>query len=234
MSFCVNCGVELADSEPRCPLCGTEVVNPADKSAKNSTPPFPRVNTIPAPHVSRGSLLKLFSLIFLLPVIICVVCDLSVNNVFDWSGFVIGGSVLVYIMTIIPMIPRRPHAFACISLDFISLLAFLIYIEQKTSGVWFVPFALPLTAILTALIIAIVALGIYSSISPLVLSAISIFAGGFFCLATELLIDFAFIGEFRMVWSLYPLVVSALLALILLFIDSNKPLRERLARRFFI
>ena len=28
MSYCVNCGVELQKSEPRCPLCGTEVLNP--------------------------------------------------------------------------------------------------------------------------------------------------------------------------------------------------------------
>ena len=28
MSYCVNCGVELADSERRCPLCHTEVHNP--------------------------------------------------------------------------------------------------------------------------------------------------------------------------------------------------------------
>ena len=28
MSYCVNCGVELSPSERRCPLCGTEVMNP--------------------------------------------------------------------------------------------------------------------------------------------------------------------------------------------------------------
>ena len=29
MSYCVNCGVELEKSEKRCPLCGVEVINPA-------------------------------------------------------------------------------------------------------------------------------------------------------------------------------------------------------------
>ena len=28
MSYCVNCGVELAPSEKNCPLCGTPVINP--------------------------------------------------------------------------------------------------------------------------------------------------------------------------------------------------------------
>ena len=29
MSYCVNCGVELARCEKKCPLCGVEAVNPA-------------------------------------------------------------------------------------------------------------------------------------------------------------------------------------------------------------
>ena len=29
MSYCVNCGVELEKSEKKCPLCGVEVINPA-------------------------------------------------------------------------------------------------------------------------------------------------------------------------------------------------------------
>ncbi len=35
MSYCVNCGVELQKSEPRCPLCGTEVVNPNEAGEEN-------------------------------------------------------------------------------------------------------------------------------------------------------------------------------------------------------
>ena len=28
MSYCVNCGVKLAKSEKKCPLCNTKVINP--------------------------------------------------------------------------------------------------------------------------------------------------------------------------------------------------------------
>ena len=28
MSYCVNCGVELEKGAKKCPLCGTEVINP--------------------------------------------------------------------------------------------------------------------------------------------------------------------------------------------------------------
>ena len=31
MSYCVNCGVKLAKSEKKCPLCNTPVINPNKK-----------------------------------------------------------------------------------------------------------------------------------------------------------------------------------------------------------
>ena len=41
MSYCVNCGVELQKSEPRCPLCGTEVVNPNELKEEKPIRPYP-------------------------------------------------------------------------------------------------------------------------------------------------------------------------------------------------
>ena len=38
--YCVKCGVELADSEKKCPLCGTPVFHP-DIPRNLSEPPFP-------------------------------------------------------------------------------------------------------------------------------------------------------------------------------------------------
>ena len=42
MSYCVNCGVELADSEKRCPLCDTEVINPRKPWREPEDFPYPR------------------------------------------------------------------------------------------------------------------------------------------------------------------------------------------------
>ena len=38
--YCVNCGVELADSETVCPLCGTRVFHP-DLPRKQAPSPYP-------------------------------------------------------------------------------------------------------------------------------------------------------------------------------------------------
>lgn len=41
--YCIKCGVELADSEKVCPLCGTRVFHP-DLPRSESEAPFPRMN----------------------------------------------------------------------------------------------------------------------------------------------------------------------------------------------
>ena len=46
--YCIKCGVELADSEKICPLCGTRVFHP-DLPCGNGEPPYP-----PAEHSQRG------------------------------------------------------------------------------------------------------------------------------------------------------------------------------------
>ena len=42
MSYCVNCGVKLAPSEKKCPLCGVPVVNPRDPWVEPSHRPYPK------------------------------------------------------------------------------------------------------------------------------------------------------------------------------------------------
>lgn len=39
--YCINCGVELADSETVCPLCGTRVFHP-DMPRQQGSLPFRR------------------------------------------------------------------------------------------------------------------------------------------------------------------------------------------------
>lgn len=41
--YCVKCGVELADSQRVCPLCGTRVFHP-DIPRTPADPPYPRMS----------------------------------------------------------------------------------------------------------------------------------------------------------------------------------------------
>ena len=86
MSYCVKCGVELADSERVCPLCGTRVFHP-DLPCGQGEPPYPPAHHPRHEEVSRIGVLFVISVCMLLPAVITVLCDWRINGTIVWSGF---------------------------------------------------------------------------------------------------------------------------------------------------
>ena len=103
MSYCVNCGVELERSLKKCPLCGVAVLNPLEKDAPEETPAFPQ---------SRDELKKkdrtfwvgFFSIVYLVPIVTCVVCNLLFNPHSPWSAFVAAGILMLWVFTTSPFL----------------------------------------------------------------------------------------------------------------------------------
>ncbi|MBS7316441.1 MAG: zinc ribbon domain-containing protein [Clostridiaceae bacterium] len=238
MSYCVHCGVELADSEKKCPLCGTEVIDPRAGKKKDVLPPFPPHPVRTQQQVSRQSLVGLLTLIFLIPILLCVVCDASINHRIVWSGYVVGAFLQLYVTIAVPLLlsarPSRHNSVLSLSLDFLSLLLLLKYIEWETGGTWFWTFALPVTVLTAAIVIAINLIALRTELSRLAISAIAVICTGVFCLALELLLNFAFHLRSTIAWSSYPLITFLLLGAVMLYIDRNKPLKEKLIQKFFL
>jgi len=57
---------------------------------------------------------------------------------------------------------------------------------------------------------------------------------GFMNLAIEILLNIAFLTRDYLVWSLYPLATFVILGIVLFYINANKPLKEKLQKKFFI
>ena len=94
--YCVKCGVELADSEKVCPLCGTRAFHP-DMPPQQGEPPYP---PDPRPHmeeVSRSGVLFILTVLALLPAVLFILCDWRINGTIVWSGYASGGVALLYI-----------------------------------------------------------------------------------------------------------------------------------------
>ena len=233
MSYCVNCGTELGRSEQCCPLCGTEVIHPACPPDP-SLSPFPRGEKPSPKSFSKRASAVLMTLIYLLPVSICLLCDLNICGRISWSGYVLFGGLFVYVCSVFPLWLRRPHPILPLALDFAALLGYLYYIESYTGGKWFLPFALPVTVAAAAFVLLITGIALHTPITPLGVIALSLFCSGVFCVITELLIGKAFFGMLRLNWSLYPLIACSIIALILVQIGKNAPMREKLEKKLFI
>ena len=155
--YCVNCGVELADSETVCPLCGTRVFHP-DLSRPQADAPYPPDHHVKPEDVNRSGILFVMTMLALLPAVICLLCDWRINGGIVWSGFAAGAIGLLYVLIVLPMWFKRPNPVIFVPVDFAAIGLYLLYIDLAVKGGWFLSFAFPVTAAIGLLLTAVVAL----------------------------------------------------------------------------
>ena len=128
--YCINCGVKLADSEKQCPLCLTKVYHP-DISQKDADPLYPP-QRYPALQVSPTGTRVILTVLFLLPLLICLQCDLLLSGGISWSGYVSGALVVLYVAIVLPSWFRKPNPVIFVPCTFAAVGAYLLYINFAT------------------------------------------------------------------------------------------------------
>ncbi|MBE6680502.1 MAG: hypothetical protein E7598_08305 [Ruminococcaceae bacterium] len=230
--YCINCGVKLADTEHKCPLCGTTVYHP-DISQVVADDLYPK-NRRPVTQVSPLGALVIISCIFFLPIIITLLCDISVYGGVTWSGYVIFALALVYEVLVLPFWFKKPNPVIFVPCAFAATGLYLLYINFATGGDWFLSFAFPVVGAIGLIVTAVVTLVKYLSHGKLYIFGGALIALGCFCPLMEFLMNFTFGIDKGLVWSLYPLVSLLLLGGVLLFFAICRPARERVERKIFI
>ena len=229
--YCVKCGVELADSERKCPLCQTPVYFPGN--TENDERPYPEfIKT--KDEISPRGLYFIISFLFLISAVISVVCDLSVNAGITFSGLVIGGLILAYCIFFLPGWFRRPSPAVFVPVNFAVAGLYLFYINIATGGVWFWSFALPVLGFAGLVISAVVILMYYLRCGYLyILGGMSI-ALGIYSVFVEVFIHVNFAVHDKLVWSIYPCITLFLIGIMLIVIAIVRPFRESLRKIFMI
>ena len=130
MSYCVNCGVELADSERRCPLCHTEVHNPRQPYDRRIPKPFPNRLDLFEPEDNRGFAAAITTLLLALPAAICLACDVAYTRGAGWSMLVTGAMAMLWVFIVPPIFLRRHKVLFCGTLDTAAVLGYLWMVEH--------------------------------------------------------------------------------------------------------
>lgn len=230
--YCVKCGVQLADTEKSCPLCHTRVSHP-DFPQPEVTPLYPE-NQHPEKSINRWSIMLIVSILYLLPMSICLVCDLSISGKMEWSGYVIGGLLIIYTAFLMPLWFEHPNPVVFMPSTFGVIGAFLLYVSWQTQGGWFLTFALPVILALGLLFTALVTLFRYIRRGRLYILGGFVIGLGAFCVLLECLLHITFGLPGFGAWSLYPLLSLTLLGLAMIATAIFRPLREAVEKRFFL
>lgn len=234
--YCIKCGVELSAGQTKCPICETKVYHPDIPIEGVET--YPKNNT-PPDKFERKGLMFIFTAVFLIPLVLCLVCDLSINGEILWSGYAMGGIALLYLVTVLPFWFRHPSPIIFVPCDFVGILLYLFYIDFATQGAWFLTLAFPTVGAFGIIVSTITtlntALKTTGKRSSLFVYGGGIIALGALCVLVELLVAVTFNGgRFTFVWSHYPLISLFIIGMMLIIIGICRPLRQSLKKKFFL
>ena len=230
--YCIKCGVELADSEKRCPLCDTEVYHP-DIYIKHTPSPYPDVHDVKK-KLSKKGIVLIFSLMFVIPVIVLLLVDMKISGAVTWSGIAILAMALGYAVVVLPMWFGKPNPVIFVPLDFALAGGYLLYINEYTDGTWFLSFAFPITAIFLCIATAATALFKYLRRGKLYIIGGLMFSLGGACMLIEMFVNITFALRGCLIWSPYPAGALGLIGVSFIVLAVCKPLRESLTKKFFI
>lgn len=230
--YCIKCGVELADSQKQCPLCQTVVFHPQLNQPEGERL-YPS-GTVAVQKVSPWGALFVVTVLFLLPILVTLLCNLQINRKVTWSGYVAGALLVAYVVMVLPFWFRRPNPVVFVPADFAAIGLYLLYINVATDGHWFLSFAFPVTGGVGLIVTVVVALTRYLHRGRLYIFGGAAIAMGGFMLLAEFLLNLTFHRSRAFVWSIYPLAVLTLLGLSLVIVAICRPLRESLERKLFL
>ena len=239
MSFCVNCGVRLGETERKCPLCGVQVINPVQpfQAGTPSLYPAPEGTGTAARRIDRRTIAFIVTCVLVLPALICVAVDLVYGGVLDWSLYVVGAAVMIWVFLALPLLHTRIESSergpaAILIPDAVALMTYLWVIERLSApDSWFVPLALPIAGTLCLLVIVNAILidrrilrHLYALVGILLSVAILVVM---IEIATELSM-----GEtVHVTWSLFAAIPAVVLSAVLLLLGRNPAFREDMARK---
>lgn len=230
--YCINCGVKLADSQDKCPLCEIVVPYHLGIEKTNEHPPYPE-NRKPEPQPNSKAVNWLILIVFLIPLLVMLIIDWQMNKHFGWFGYAGGAIVLGYIIAALPLWFRNPNPVIFVPCGYAAATLFLLYINLATSGDWFLSFAFPVAGAACLITTIPVVLFRYAKRGKLYIAGGTVIATGAFAVLIEFLLSVTF-GLKMMWWSLYPLVVFTLIGGFLIYLAINRAARETMARKFFI
>jgi hypothetical protein len=230
--YCVKCGVELADSEKKCPLCQTPVYFPElDTEAERPYPKYEKSNE----ELSPRGVHFIVTVLFVIAAVIQAICDISLNGEIVWSGIVFLGLAFIYILFVLPKWFWRPSPAVFVPVDFAALALLLMYIDFVfKNDSWFLTFALPVLGFFALIVTAVCVLCYYLRCGYLYI------AGGAFCLLAfftvfvEWMIHLNFEVIHKNYWSVYPFVALLLIGIMLIVVAIVPRFRDSIRKKFTI
>lgn len=231
MSYCVNCGVELEQSEKRCPLCNVEVINPEAPYDPSLPRPYsPHIVRVQA-RLERRYLAWIITILVLLAGIVCVVADLVYVGGMTWSVYVVAGLMMAWVLVLLPLMTGI-HPVLAVLLDVCALLAFLYVINMAdTSSDWYLTLAMPQVLLYGALALLDVLLWRGRLLKGWQRYGVIVMSIGVALMGLEVLLDLFNDMRVELDWSWFVIIPAFAVGIILFLLERKREVKEEILKR---
>lgn len=234
MSYCVNCGVELADAQKRCPLCDTVVLNPRTYGNEVQAAPQKTYERIKGIDMDLSVIAAVASILLLIPMFVTVLCNILANKQISWSLYVVGAIVLLFLCVLFPMFFKNKKPYIFILIDCVGVFLYLALINWLCDFSWLISLALPLCFMLLVFSLFYAMTVRNKRINKLLKMSVFVLFSGLQSVAVEVTINDYLGKTMQLSWSCYVLIPCASVCLALLFINSRKKLKNELQKKLFM
>ena len=235
MSYCVHCGVELAPSEEKCPLCKTPVLDPNQAWREPDERPYPEKLEVVPPHIDQQYGAQLASIFLMIPMLAVLICDMAINLRMTWSMYVLGAGACAYCWVLLPLALSIQRPYFYIAVDIASSALYLGLIAFLTGGGdWYRMLALPLTLIWGGPGMLSVYVCRRRRRAPLDRASLVVLVLAAALTGLEALIDLWTIKSVRLEWSLIALAPLIAMSAAFRIIERKPKLKESILKRLYL
>lgn len=230
MSYCVNCGVKLKQSEKVCPLCNTKVINPNNLKDK-FTPAYSQV-VEKHKEINKKYLCELITVVLICAAIITVLCDLIFTGNSTWSIYVIVS--ILFLDSKLSFILFK-NKFIPLLIDLFATETLIYVIAYLNNGLhWFYYLVCPFIFIIWIYIVLCAFVLSKKKFNLLRRFSVAFLFISVILLTIEMCVDMFKYEKIIINWSIYAVLPITIIGLILFIISYNRKLMDEIKQRIFI
>ena len=235
MSYCVNCGVKLAASEEKCPLCNTVVMNPNDTGEPSKDSVYShRYEEYQGRKINLKYLTQIILVIIGIGVIVQTLCDFLLSFNISWSLYGIGAFGLLVCFAL-PILTKVKSPYIATMIDVVALALYIYMIAFMTHGeLWYFEFYLPLHLLTCIYVFCMVIFLRKKRRNYFRAGGVSLLFVCLLLILIELLLDIFIVGKIYLIWSLCCAPPFVAIAILLLVIAAKPKLREEMSKRLYM
>ena len=233
MSYCVHCGVELADYETKCPLCETPVVDPNRLIVTGESSFVDRVEE--EKKFNKHFIVTVISVVMLIPFVVTTIIDVTLSLGMTWSAYVLGAEALFWLWFILPFqsSDTSPYVYCLVDFAATALYVLLISILENSRG-WYLPLALPIIAATALVALLMIRIHRAKRIGKLTKVGFGFLTLSFLPLVIDIAITHHQKGSFMPLWSWYASVPLFVFGLTVIILSKSVRFTEWLRKKMYV